>query len=596
MVDPVPQTEEVAVKLMREQHAAAGTLFRALDVDGDGVLTAEDIDAAPARLRALDLNGDGRLTEDEIGGPTWLPGWVRRSAIVRVLDGDGDLVITAEDIEDSPSRLRTLDLDGDGCLIETDDQPPINPATAAFFEGPLGTATLFNKLFRYLPEDAGPIMPGDDDRQDPSPRLVYESGNAGDAQISDRNMLLSANGEVLHDWPAVQHVSEGTTSELLPNGLNVRTSSPGNWLIHRTFPVGAHGTIELVNPDGSVAWSFTLLEPGLRVLHHDIEPLPNGNILATVYESMSFEEAEAIGWVRQPTETLLLPPPLRQFWTERIIEISPDLTTGDAEIVWEWNTRDHLIQDIDPTKPNYGSIKPDCLKLDLNYTQMANFFFCMGQVFHLNVISYDAEHDQILLGSAMHDEIWIIDHSTTTAEAQGQAGDLLYRFGNPSAHRAGPFESKTLYWQHDPHWLRKDRPRSGEILLFNNGARRHADGSPNLGETRMGFDEAYSELLEVRLPRRSDGSYQWSPDAPLNGAEITWSWNRENTSDLFSPFMGSARRMPNGNTLVVQGYDKRIRELTPDGDTVLDYRLGGPGRIYRVLPYGPDDPTLSALR
>jgi|GEM_PF-4624062 len=30
--------------------------------------------------------------------------------------------------------------------------------------------------------------------------------------------------------------------------------------------------------------------------------------------------------------------------------------------------------------------------------------------------------------------------------------------------------------------------------------------------------------------------------------------------------------------------DKRIRELTPEGDTVLDYRLGGPGRIYRVLP------------
>ena len=591
----IPTTQQEAAALMGEQRRAAGTLFRALDSDGDGVITAADIDAAPAVLRALDTNGDGRLTEDEIGGPTWLPGWVRRSAIVRVLDPDGDVVITAEDIADAPARLRTLDLDGDGCLTEDDDQPPINPARADFFGGPLGTATLFNQLFRYLPADAGPIMPGADDRQDPSARLVYESGSAGDSQVSNRNLLLAASGETLHDWPAVNHVSEGTTSVLLPDGRNLRTSAPGNWLVHRTFPVGAHGVIELVEPDGTLVWSHTLLEPGTRVLHHDIEPLPNGNILATVYESMSLEDAEAMGWVRQPTDTLLLPPELRQFWTERIIEIEPDLETGGADIVWEWDSRDHLIQDVEGAKPNYGVITPDCRKLDLNYTQMVDFFFCMGQIFHVNVISYDARHDQIMLSSAMHDEIWIIDHSTTTEEARGPAGDLLYRFGNPSAHGAGPYESKTLFWQHDPHWLPDDSPRSGDILLFNNGARRNADGTPNRVETRMGFGRSYTELLEVRLPRRSDGSYEWAPDDPLNGADLTWSWNRDNTRDLFSPFMGSARRLPNGNTLVVQGYDKRIREVTPDGDVVLDYRLGGPGRIYRALPYALDDPALKRL-
>ena len=78
----------------------------------------------------------------------------------------------------------------------------------------------------------------------------------------------------------------------------------------------------------------------------------------------------------------------------------------------------------------------------------------------------------------------------------------------------------------------------------------------------------------------------------MNGTEITWSFNRDNSKGLFSPFMSSARRMPNGNTLIVQGYDKRIRELTAAGETVLDYRLGGPGRIYRVLPYEPDYPGL----
>jgi len=42
-------------------------------------------------------------------------------------------------------------------------------------------------------------------------------------------------------------------------------------------------------------------------------------------------------------------------------------------------------------------------------------------------------------------------------------------------------------------------------------------------------------------------------------------------------------------------YDKRIREVTREGDVVLDYRLGGPGRIYRVLPYAQDDPAVSGI-
>ena len=595
MTTPLPDNVDDAIALLQELKRAAGTIFRVLDTDGDGVLSAAEIDAAPERLLTLDLNGDGQLTEDEIGGPTRLPGWARRSAIVRVLDADGDLVITADDIADAPARLRTLDPRGTGQVTADDDQPPPNPVMAAYMGGPLGTIRLLDQLHRYLPESAGPIMPGQDERQDPSPRLLYEAANAQDVQDSRINQLLSATGEVLHEWPAVQHVPEGTTSQLLPDGRNLRSSAPGNWLHHRSFPVGAHGTIELVDPDGTVVWSYTVLEPGVRVLHHDVEPLPSGNILATVYESMSFDEAEAIGWIRQQTDTLLRPPPLRRLWTERIIEIEPDLETGDARVVWEWDSRDHLIQNVDPAKPHYGEITPDCRKLDLNYTQYADFFFCMGQIFHVNAISYDAEHDQILLGSAMHDELWIIDHSTTTQEARGDAGDLLYRFGNPSAHGAGPYESKTLYWQHDPHWLRADRPRTGDVLIFNNGARRLADGTPNPKETGMGFGQAYTELLEVKFPRGDDGTYAWSTGDPLNGAEITWSYNRDNTRGLFSPFMSSAQRMPNGNTYVCQGYDKRIREFTPEGDTVLDYRLGGPGRIYRVLPYAPDDPALAAF-
>lgn len=43
--------------------------LRALDANGDGELSAAEIDNAPKALRSLDRNGDGRLTREEMGIP-----------------------------------------------------------------------------------------------------------------------------------------------------------------------------------------------------------------------------------------------------------------------------------------------------------------------------------------------------------------------------------------------------------------------------------------------------------------------------------------------------------------------------------------------
>jgi hypothetical protein len=45
----------------------------ALDADGDGVISADEINNASVALRKLDKNGDGKLTEDEIR-PNFPPG------------------------------------------------------------------------------------------------------------------------------------------------------------------------------------------------------------------------------------------------------------------------------------------------------------------------------------------------------------------------------------------------------------------------------------------------------------------------------------------------------------------------------------------
>jgi hypothetical protein len=47
--------------------------------------------------------------------------------------------------------------------------------------------------------------------------------------------------------------------------------------------------------------------------------------------------------------------PQTDLYNEQIIEVTP-LGINDATNVWEWNVKDHLIQDYDASKDNFGDI------------------------------------------------------------------------------------------------------------------------------------------------------------------------------------------------------------------------------------------------
>lgn len=306
-------TDEQAQALLDKEAHRIATLWRALDLDGDDRLSANEIDAASTSLLALDTNGDGQLTVDEIGGPFRWPGGERGSAIVRILDLDGDGVITAEDIADAPNRLRRLDRLGNGFLLPRNDRPPWNPILARAHKGPAETLTHFDTLRSYEPEPNGPVMPGTDARQDDSYLLIYEHCNAMDVQIGGDLWLQAPDGSRVHHWPRLLHASETVHPYLRADGRLIRTSCPDLWLEVMSFPVGAHGVITIEEPDGTVIWEYRLFEPGRRVLHHDYEPMPNGNILVTVYEGKTFDEAVEFGWQHQSQDVLMRPPHLQRW-------------------------------------------------------------------------------------------------------------------------------------------------------------------------------------------------------------------------------------------------------------------------------------------
>ncbi len=196
---------------------------------------------------------------------------------------------------------------------------------------------------------------------------------------------------------------------------------------------------------------------------------------------------------------------------------------------------------------------------------------------HFNSVAYNAELDQLVVSVHNFSEIWIIDHSTTTAEAashkggkQGVGGDLLYRWGNPRAYRSGTNVDQRLFAQHNASWIPKGLKGAGHLLVFNNGARRP--------------DGTYSSVDEIELPVDSQGHYTRQTSLPFGPDKPIWSYIAPNKSEFFAMLISGAQRLPNGNTLVCSGPDGTVFEVAGENEVVWKYvnpergnMPGGPG-------------------
>ncbi|WP_115463207.1 aryl-sulfate sulfotransferase [Winogradskyella aurantiaca] len=373
------------------------------------------------------------------------------------------------------------------------------------------------------------------------------------ATVHRESYLINNCGEIINQWTS--DYLPGTSVYLLPNGNLLRPGRLDDGSSDIGFG-GQGGIVELFNWEGDKIWEYVYSSNSFRQ-HHDVYPLPNGNIL--ILAATVVEGTDAIQAGRNPallSETNL--------YNERIFEIEPNGSNGGT-VVWEWNAIDHVIQDFDNTKDNFGVVADSPEKIDINFLNgndpNLNWL-------HINSIQYNEDLDQIVISTRNLCEIWIIDHSTTTAEAAsssggtyGKGGDLLYRWGNPQAYKQGDASDQKLFGQHTPYIIPNGLPNAGKLMVFNNGFKR----SPS-----------FSQVDIINLPTSAPGFYQYTPGTAYGPSETDFTFPETppfEDSEFYSAIVSNAQQLPNGNILVCEGREAIFFELDNNNNIVWKYLL-----------------------
>ncbi len=399
--------------------------------------------------------------------------------------------------------------------------------------------------------------------------LIASMGGYVDPDTGENNpaVLIDMEGNVINAWPLTS-----TPSKILPGG----------YIIGQEGFLGSSGgqTCPLVQLDwdGNKVWEWTgqPRSPESEEMfgcHHDFQR--EGSSVG--YYAPGAEAKVAEG------KTLILSnyhPPV-----EQTAHISKHLLHDDAlyevdwdgNVLWQWHAWEHfeqmgfcesakeaIYETFSGFDPNGGS--------DYQHFNAASYlgpnpWYDGGDLrFHPDNIIFDCRSSNIIAIIARHDDpagLWA-------------SGDLVWKVGPDYAYGNPEYKLGQIIGQHMAHMIPAGLPGAGNILLYDNGGNAGygplMPGLPPVSSNRL---RNYSRILEFD-PITLDVVWEYANPQPKYDDEGNCTEPR-----LFSPFISGAQRLANGNTLVCQGSNGRIIELTPAKEIVWEY----------VSPHlGPVDP------
>ena len=379
--------------------------------------------------------------------------------------------------------------------------------------------------------------------------------------------LINNAGQYVHMWSSAYE--PGRAAYLLEDGHLFRAC-----MITSGGPStggGEGGRIEEYDWFGNLVWALDYYSTNY-IAHHDFKVLPNGNVLVLAAEKKSYAEVLAAGFNPALLDSsitgtggYMLP--------DYVAEIQPTRPYGGT-VVWEWHIWNHMIQNYDNTKDNFGVVSNHPELIDVNGTGIHIPQFWN----HVNGIDYNPQLDQVMLSIRGNNELFVIDHGTTTAQAashtnglRNKGGDILYRWGDPEQYDRGAATNRILYQQHHTHWIATNCPGAGNILIFNNGIGR-----------------GYSTINEIVPPVDASGNYTIASNAAFGPTTSVWTYTASPATNFYSSEISGSQRQPNGNTLICEGIKGKLFEVTSAGQIVWQYNCPV---TTSVLPQGSIPPS-----
>ncbi len=399
----------------------------------------------------------------------------------------------------------------------------------------------------------------------------------GNTDGTDIASLLSAWGPCplpAVEWLLVTSTSTTTTTAFDSAGVAAKTwvgasggasvaylRGDGSLVRPTVYSAGAYngaargGRIQIFNSAGTLTSDLVVATTQYQQ-HHDIRLMPNGNILCIVWEGHTQAEGTAAGRLNLTTP----------IWSESILEIEP---TGYStfNIVWRWNLWDHIVQNANAAFPNYAvvSTKPELVNINAGSVATS---MGVGDWIHMNSIDYNPTLDQIVVSSRTLSELWVIDHSTTTAQAathvggaRNHGGDLLYRWGNPANYDRGTSANQSFFVVHSATWIDAGLPGAGNIMAFCNG-------------DRSGTANDYSTVMEIVPPRDLTGNYAIDSTTFFGPRTPVWTYGSPNQIYGGGTQCGAFRTLDN-TTLITLMNSGRIFEVNSAGTVVWNIDNAG---------------------
>jgi hypothetical protein len=388
-------------------------------------------------------------------------------------------------------------------------------------------------------------------------------------------ILIDMNGNEVNRWAGLG----GFPNKILPGGYVFGNTGA------RTGARAYQDQLDLVQADwdGNIVWKFDRTEPvddgeseakWQARQHHDYQregsPVGyyapgqapealKGNTLLLVHENVKNPEISD-----------------HELIDDKVIEV-----TWDGRIVWEWKASDHF------EEFGFSDAAKAVLRENPSLVGEAG-----GDWMHVNSLSTVGPNRHYDAGDArFHPDNLILDarNSNILFVVSKETGKVVLRIG-PDFDADEPTKKLgRIIGQHHFHLIPKGLPGEGDFLVFDNGgAGGYGPPNPASPDGRNNSVRDYSRVLQFD-PLTLEIRWQYTP---VEAGSLPFT----DASKFYSSYISSAQRLPNGNTLITEGSDGRLLEVTPAHEIVWEYinpyyvTIGGKFRmnmIYRAyrVPY-----------